>query len=142
MIDCKVTVEGNGQVSEVRDYGGSYAIRTLKSDREIANANRFAVQYIPANRTVVFDPEGTVARAEFSALLIRALGISVEGKANTVRFADVSASAWYASAVNAAVSSGLFNGIGDGRFAPKQDVTRAQAAAILNRFLTYVNFTD
>ena len=40
-----------------------------------------------------FDPEGSMTRAEFAAIVVRALGLTPEGKNS---FSDVAAEAWYA----------------------------------------------
>ncbi|REK71332.1 S-layer homology domain-containing protein [Paenibacillus paeoniae] len=201
VIDYKVTAEANGQTLEVRDFGGSYLIRTIKLDGEKTNRNLVAVQYIPANGTIVFvpaqlktgpdgtteailnvphnslytvvdvqarkfadlngywakadvehlaskllvngvaagrfGPAGTITRAEFTALLVRGLGLSVRESESGARFADVPVSAWYASAVDAAVASGLVSGIGDGRFAPNDPITREQMAVLIGRALAF-----
>ena len=49
-------------------------------------------------------------------------------------FHDVDQNAWYLKYLDTAVSSGLINGRGDGRFAPQDPVTREQLAALLFRF--------
>lgn len=46
-------------------------------------------------------------------------------------FADVSSD--YQSSVNACVKAGLLAGMGDGTFAPKATLTRAQAAVVINK---------
>ena len=45
-------------------------------------------------------------------------------------------SAWAADALRRAVGAGIINGMGDGTVAPQGSATRAQIAAILQRFLT------
>ncbi|QJD82740.1 S-layer homology domain-containing protein [Cohnella herbarum] len=201
VIDYKVTAEANEHTLEVRDFGGSYLMRTIKLDGEKTNRNLVAVQYIPAKGTVVFvpaqlgtgpdgtteailnvphnslytvvdvqartfadlngywakadvehlaskllvngvaadrfGPEGTITRAEFSALLVRGLGLSVKESAGGARFADVPASVWYSSAVDAAVASGLMSGIGADRFAPNDPITREQMAVVIGGALTF-----
>ena len=42
---------------------------------------------------------------------------------------------WAYDAISTASSFGWVNGIGNGQYAPNQHITRAQAAAILNRLL-------
>lgn len=48
-------------------------------------------------------------------------------------FTDVSADAWYASAVAFATQKGLFNGVGGGRFDPEGPMTRAMVMTVLAR---------
>jgi alpha-amylase len=49
------------------------------------------------------------------------------------RFSDVPLSAWYASSVSWAASSGVVSGYGDGRFGPVDVASRAQAVAMLQK---------
>ncbi|WP_141503875.1 S-layer homology domain-containing protein [Paenibacillus luteus] len=201
VIDYKVTVESNGQTMEVQDFGGTYMVRTIKLDGEVASRNLVAVQYDPATRKVVFvparlgtrpdgsteailnvphnslytvvdvkartfadltghwakadvdhlaskllvngatadlfAPDGTITRAEFLALLVRGLGLSVKEGEDSSHYADVLASAWYSPAVNAAVANRLATGISADRFAPNDPITREQMAVIIGRALTF-----
>ncbi|WP_338556180.1 leucine-rich repeat protein [Paenibacillus sp. KS-LC4] len=121
----------NVQARTFADLTGHWA----KADVEHL-ASKLLVNGVAADR---FDSEGTITRAEFSALLVRALGLSVKGSEGGNRFADVPASAWYASAVNAAVASGLVSGTGAGRFAPNEPITREQMAVVIASALTFIN---
>lgn len=48
-------------------------------------------------------------------------------------FSDVPENAWYADSVAYAVENGLFFGVGEGRFAPQAQMTRAMVVAVLWR---------
>lgn len=78
-----------------------------------------------------YAPDRAITRAEFTALLVRALGIRTETAATGNVFKDVVANAWYASAVEAGARSGLVNGLGESRFAPDERITREQMAVML-----------
>jgi hypothetical protein len=78
-----------------------------------------------------YEPDRAITRAEFTALLVRALGIRTEDVPAGNVFKDVAASAWYASVVEAGARSGLVNGIGEARFAPEERITREQMAVML-----------
>ena len=52
----------------------------------------------------------------------------------TAGFTDVARTAWFAPAIEQAVSLGLMQGYGDGRFGPDEPLTRAQAAQVLANF--------
>lgn len=78
-----------------------------------------------------FSPEETCTRAQAAAFLHRALGLP-EGQGDAA-FSDVSEGAWYAEAVRWAVGAGVTNGVGEGRFAPNEECTRAQIVAFLQR---------
>ena len=79
-----------------------------------------------------FRPDDAVTRAQLVTILYRAAGSPTVKFKGT--FKDVSSGAWYANAVEWAASKGIVNGIGDGRFAPDQRITREQIAVILYRY--------
>ncbi|MBB6734247.1 S-layer homology domain-containing protein [Cohnella sp. CBP 2801] len=79
----------------------------------------------------LFSPDRSMTRAEFAAMIVRALGLKVESGLST--FADVSASAWYVGAVQTAYDYKLINGFGDGLFHPMEEITREQAMAIIDK---------
>ena len=60
-------------------------------------------------------------------------GATVKVVANKKIFNDVKASDWYASAVDFVSSHELFQGVGDGNFAPKAPMTRAMLVTVLYR---------
>ncbi len=74
-----------------------------------------------------FAPEKIVTRAEFAALLTRALGLKAEGKAP---FKDVNAGDWYAEEVTAAYEAGLVKGRGGDRFDPNAPISRQEMASM------------
>jgi large repetitive protein len=76
-----------------------------------------------------YSPNRNVTRAEFAALLVRALGLETSGQ-NTA-FTDVSSDAWYASAVKTAYDHQLLGGYGDGTFRPGQSITRQEMARMI-----------
>ncbi|KUP23837.1 S8 family serine peptidase [Paenibacillus sp. DMB5] len=94
-----------------------------------ALANKLIIQGTSAT---TFSPKSSLTRAEFTALLTRALGLRTDA---SVTFTDVSSTAWYAQDVAAASKAGLILGIGNGKFAPTQNVTRQELAVILDRAL-------
>ncbi|WP_027086874.1 S-layer homology domain-containing protein [Cohnella panacarvi] len=79
----------------------------------------------------LFAPDARIIRAEFTALLVRALGIGVEDGARKLTFQDVDQDDWYASAIEAGVSAGVVNGVSDSRFAPNTPITREQMAVMV-----------
>lgn len=81
-----------------------------------------------------FRPEGTVTRAEFVAMLVRAMGLEVKGGAT--HFVDVPATQWYAGYVKAAVDAGLVKGVDALHFNPNGNITREQMMALLGRAVT------
>ncbi|ATP38996.1 hypothetical protein CSE16_02590 [Solibacillus sp. R5-41] len=75
-----------------------------------------------------FNPKNPITRAEAATILTSALGL--EGSGST-SFNDVKKSAWYYDAIDAAVSNGVFQGQGAGKFNPSANLTRSEAAIIL-----------
>ena len=60
-------------------------------------------------------------------------GATVKVIDNAVSFTDVADSAWYADEVEFASSHGLFQGVGNNKFAPAAPMTRAMLATVLYR---------
>ncbi len=93
-----------------------------------------------------FGPNGLVTRAQFAAFLIRSLRIAEVNPA-AGRFSDVSRTAWYYGAVEAALAAQLVGGYPDGSFRPNQPITRDEIAVMVVRALnlqavTPVSFTS
>ncbi|QTH43677.1 leucine-rich repeat protein [Cohnella sp. LGH] len=79
----------------------------------------------------IYAPDRPITRAEFTALLVRALGIRTEAAAVGNVFEDVPASAWYAAVIEAGARSELIAGVSGTRFAPDDRITREQIAVML-----------
>ncbi|MCD1258977.1 fibronectin type III domain-containing protein [Paenibacillus athensensis] len=80
-----------------------------------------------------FLPENPITRAEFAAMLVRALGLKPD--ASGASFTDVNAASWYAGFVGTAVEYGLIDGFEDGLFHPEATITREQAMVMTSRAL-------
>ncbi|WP_172254500.1 S-layer homology domain-containing protein [Saccharibacillus deserti] len=91
-------------------------------------ASRLVVNGIGTDR---YNPEGAVTRAEFAAILVRALGLPSGGQAGG--FSDIAAADWYAGSAATANAYGLITGYPDGTFRPNDTITRQEAFAILDR---------
>ena len=77
-----------------------------------------------------FHPEGLITRAEFSAILVKALGLQA-GYSNGNSFRDVPGSHWAAPAIQAVQNQGLVSGYPGNLFMPNKNITRAEAMAML-----------
>ncbi|MCD1260358.1 S-layer homology domain-containing protein [Paenibacillus athensensis] len=91
--------------------------------------SRMIVNGVGGNR---FEPDRSVTRAEFAAMLARGLGLAPSASPSG-SFTDVPASSWYAGYVEAAYAGGLVDGLETGRFAPEAAITREQAVTMLGR---------
>ena len=83
-----------------------------------------------------FLPDGEITRAEFMAIMIRALGLSSANK--TFHFKDIEEKAWFHRAVQIGYSYGLADGHSDGSFKPNEKITRQEAMVILSRAMKLV----
>ncbi|AUS85995.1 S-layer protein [Lysinibacillus sp. YS11] len=83
--------------------------------------------YIQGDEKGNFNPAGTLTRAEAAEILSKALDLKASG---TEDFSDVSENDWFYNAV-LATSPELFDGMGNGKFEPKAQLTREQAAKVI-----------
>ncbi len=83
-----------------------------------------------------FEPDRKVTRAEFVAMLAKALKLKPSARA---AFADVPEDAWYAGAVAAAYEAGIVQGKGSDRFDPNGRVTREEMAKMAVKALSVLN---
>ncbi|TDA68935.1 MAG: DUF11 domain-containing protein [Clostridia bacterium] len=92
-------------------------------------ASRWVVKGVDEER---FNPEGNVTRAEFAAMLVRAMGIAAPANATAV-FSDAQPGQWFFAEVMAAYNAGLVQGYGEGRFGPNDRITREQVVTMVVR---------
>ena len=86
----------------------------------------------------LFAPNSQTTRAQLVTILYR-----LEGEpevSGTSGFSDVAAGTWYTDAVAWAAQNGIVNGVSDTEFAPGDDITREQLAAILYRYAAYQGY--
>ncbi|EES74922.1 hypothetical protein POTG_00153 [Paenibacillus sp. oral taxon 786 str. D14] len=95
-----------------------------------------------ASKTVIqgtsdteFSPNAPITRTQFTAMLVRALGLTGQQPNPSGGFTDVNPGAWYASAVSTAVEHGLIEGFAGGEFRPNEQITRQQMSVLLVRAL-------
>lgn len=78
-----------------------------------------------------FAPGRDITRAEFAAILVRALGLRPGTGTNS--FNDVKADNWFSGYVETAVQYSIVTGFGDGTFRPGESITREQAMVMIAR---------
>lgn len=103
----------------------------------VAAYNKGVIKGVTAER---FDPEGNLTREQAAAIIVRALGL--EGKAPDPGYStsykdDHKISNYARDGVYVVTQLGIMNG-SNGNFKPHDTLTRAQAAAIMERFLQYL----
>ncbi len=80
-----------------------------------------------------FSPEGNITRQDAAVIIARVLNLETT---NAATFADAADIADYAgSAVAALAEKKIMNGMGDNMFAPKANLTRAEAAQLIYNIL-------
>jgi len=143
-LTCLGGTVGDGRVavdlSRLSEYavleftGGFTDIATHWAERDILfAAARGIARGVSATD---FEPERAVTRAEFAALVLRALGIS-EYHPAAPTFTDVAPGKWYYGVVEAAYREGLLKGIGAGKFDPHRTLTRQEMAVLMLRALAH-----
>jgi len=195
-----LAVSAGGQTIEIKDFGGTYMVRTIVLGESAPDTHLIAVVYDPVGQTfsfvpavratgregpqemsmkvphnsvyavmeagnksfadlaghwaqrdaellasklivqgvsaTLFAPDSRITRAEFTALLVRALGIRMEGTVGKLTFRDIGRDDWYASAIEAGVNAGLVKGVSSDRFAPNSEITREQMAVMVANALS------
>ncbi len=83
--------------------------------------------------------ERNISRAEFATVIVRMMGYEEKPFAvgNEISFKDLSSKHWAYSTVRMAASLGYINGYPDKTFKPSNNITYAEAAAIMVRVLGY-----
>ena len=81
-----------------------------------------------------FAPNNNLTRAMFVTVLYRIEGSPETGMSP---FGDVGSGSWYEKAVSWATENNIVNGVSETEFAPNNNITREQMAAILYRYATY-----
>ena len=94
-----------------------------------------AARGIVGGNNGAFNPNASITRAEFVAILARMSGEGLSGY-TTSTFLDVSTDSWYFAAVQWANRAGITSGY-NGKFNPSVTITREQMAAMLYRYAEY-----
>ncbi len=108
------------------------------SYKYIATANRLGL--VTGEDDSTFNPTGIITREDMAVIMHRAMNLaSLEDGTYTLDFTDADEIAPYAvDAVNQLAGKKIINGMGDGTFAPKGTVTRAQAAKVVYELLALI----
>ena len=98
--------------------------KQLNTDQDIA--------YMQGMADGRFYPASSVTRGQVAQIFYRLLKEQKVSSKST--FTDVPDTLWCAEAVNALASLGIVEGVGNGKFAPNQSITRAEVVTICARF--------
>lgn len=127
--------EPSKQSEEKREVHFVDIDQAFNKDQITALAEQGVIQGVTPTR---FEPQRAITRAEFAALIVRLLHIQTGGVYEGT-FKDVSPGDWFAVEIAAAAKHGLVHGVGEGRFAPYEPITREQASKILANVLRKMN---
>ena len=150
-LEASVRIAADGTAAFPLTHASQYAVVIDESDHSQGSGEQHpftdvaadawyaqAVQYVYENGLMdgiennQFAPEHTTTRAQLVTILYRLEGQpAVTGESG---FTDVEADTWYTDAVVWAAANGIVNGVSDTRFAPGEEITRQQMAAILYRY--------
>jgi len=150
-LEASVRIAADGTAAFPLTHASQYAVVIDESDHSQGSGEQHpftdvaadawyaqTVQYVYENGLMdgiennQFAPEHTTTRAQLVTILYRLEGQpAVTGESG---FTDVEADTWYTDAVVWAAANGIVNGVSDTRFAPGDEITRQQMAAILYRY--------
>jgi hypothetical protein len=117
------------RVPAVTDAGKTFA--DVQNHESKAAIEALAARGVISGKSdASFDPDAGVTRAEFAAIVARALGLP---DAADAAFTDVPAGAWYAKPVGTAHRYGIVNGVTSDNFNPSGAITRQEAAVMVAR---------
>jgi hypothetical protein len=129
----------NGALSAKVSHFSKYAALEYRKEFSDVSVNHWAadtIQVLAAKHLLEgvseneYAPARNVTRAEFTALLVRLLGLTQEAE---MTFKDVRTEDWFANDVSKAVEAGIVNGLSVDAFAPQANITRQEMAAMMVR---------
>ena len=85
-----------------------------------------------------FDPTAKITRAEVVTAFARVACTNIDKYGEDLPFTDTLEGQWYSESVGWAAENGIVAGRGDGRFSPADNITRAELASILTKFIAYM----
>lgn len=141
------STEDDKSVATLKHAGhGIYLVVELdKSFTDVAGHWAQSNIELLANKLVVdgvtdelFQPERSITRAEFAALIVRALALDTDSVSGSTYFDDVESGEWYTGVIGAAAAAKLVDGYEDGSFRPNNSINREELAAMVVRALDYV----
>ena len=110
-------------------------------EKEKADGERQA--YLIGSGNGQINPNGNITRAEVATIFFRLIsdGERAEFWTQQNPFPDVAINDWFNNAVSTTTNMDLFQGVGDGTFAPNRTITRAELATVIVRFMAVADNT-
>lgn len=114
---------------EASEYQGIFA----DVEGEFGNTLQTFVDKGVISVDVNFRPDDNLTRQELCKIFAISLGITSENADSTIFDDNSDVGEWAIPHINAVYEAGLVKGVGNNRFSPRGNVTRAQMAALLQR---------
>lgn len=114
-----LAVTRQGTFPDIQNHPNQRAVEAL-----------YAREIIYGRSASEFDPDATLTRAEFAAIITRSLGVPTQ---TVTVFADVPQTAWFAFPVGTAFYYGIVHGTSPTTFHPHGAITRQEAAVMILR---------
>ena len=120
-------------------FAGTFSDVTAEESYSEAVEVMAALGLLTGYEDGTFGPDKTITRAEFAAVIVRALGMeeSAKGSASSTMFSDVAADHWAAGYIVIASQQNIIKGYPDGTFAPSNVVKYEEAVTMIIRALGY-----
>ncbi|MGB8954642.1 MAG: DUF4855 domain-containing protein, partial [Tumebacillaceae bacterium] len=137
-IGFNVPLENNVLISIVPNGMTPYADIPLgdpATDAIVQLSNKGIVNGMIENGRYVFQPSGSITRAQFAVMLARAFDLHADGKSP---FTD-SENAWYTEQVTAVTEHDYMKGKSESEFRPEDSITEEEVIATLVRVLKQNN---
>lgn len=135
VVDFNVTVEANGKIVSVHDFGQTYVLRTLTLAQAVDVNTTTALLYNPVSNEISFVPATFQLVDGVMQVTIKRPGNSLYAVAQSSKsFADLNGH-WAKSDIELLASKLVVKGATDTSFAPQNQITRAEFAALLVRGL-------
>ena len=142
-VPTQIAEDANGKYAKIMSLSNSVYLLAEKNAAFADTAGHWADDAVRdmAARFIVYgtgnhlyQPDRAVTRAEFAALVTRALGIDASGGSSR-SFVDVDPADWHAKYVQSALDYHLIRGFEDQSFRPNDYITREQAMVVLAKML-------
>ena len=131
LLDEQIRNSNLSQKNDFSDIRGDMWCNTAISTME-------KLGIVHGRTTEQFEPDAFITRAEFAAIAARFDSTTTERLAS---FTDIE-DHWAAKEISKAAENGWVNGYADNSFKPDQNITRAEAMALINRVLKRNPETD
>ncbi|MGO4544589.1 S-layer homology domain-containing protein [Paenibacillus sp. 2TAB23] len=127
--EVKLAAVLNSMGTLLKDINGHWAKAAIERG--------VALGFINGYSDGTFRPNAQVSRAEFAAMLVRALDLKA-GSAENLAFKDADGiPSWAAEEVAAAVAAGILTGYEDQTFRPSRPINRSEIAVMVTRALKW-----